>query len=120
MPPIPRRMRAIEIAGPGGPEVLRPVERAVPDLGPGEVLIRVAGAGVNRPDIMQRLGKYPPPPGASDLPGREVSGEIVAAREVSSFDVGQQVCALVAGGGYAEYCAAPADQCLRIPAGVAP
>jgi NADPH:quinone reductase len=111
-------MRAIEIAGHGGPEVLRLVERPVPDPAPGEVLIRVAAAGVNRPDIMQRMGKYPPPPGASDLPGLEVSGEIVAAREVSAFDVGQPVCALVAGGGYAEYCAAPAEQCLRVPAAI--
>ena len=111
-------MRAIEIAGHGGPEVLRPVERPVPDLGPAEVLIRVAGAGVNRPDVMQRMGKYPPPPGASDIPGLEVSGEIVAVREVSTLRVGEEVCALVAGGGYAEYCAAPAEQCLRVPAAI--
>jgi len=118
MPPIPKKMRAIEIAGHGGPEVLRPVERPVPDLGPAEVLIRVAGAGVNRPDVMQRMGKYPPPPGASDIPGLEVSGEIVAVREVSTLRVGEEVCALVAGGGYAEYCAAPAEQCLRVPAAI--
>jgi len=111
-------MRAIEIAAHGGPEVLRPVERPVPDPGPGEVLIRVAAAGVNRPDIMQRMGKYPPPPGASDIPGLEVSGEIVAVREVPTLRVGEEVCALVAGGGYAEYCVAPAEQCLRVPAAI--
>src|SRR6185369_6884723 len=118
MPPIPKKMRAIEIAAHGGPEVLRPVERPVPDPGPGEVLIRVAAAGVNRPDIMQRMGKYPPPPGASDIPGLEVSGEIVAVREVPTLRVGEEVCALVAGGGYAEYCVAPAEQCLRVPAAI--
>src|ERR1700730_8590716 len=112
-------MRAIEIAGFGGPEVLRLVERPVPDPRAGEVLIRVAAAGVNRPDIMQRQGKYPPPPGASDIPGLEVSGEIVAVRDVERFRVGERVCALVTGGGYAEYCAAPAEQCLRIPERVA-
>jgi putative PIG3 family NAD(P)H quinone oxidoreductase len=82
------------------------------------VLVRVAGAGVNRPDLMQRQGKYPPPPGASDIPGLEISGVIVAAREAPSLDVGQEVCALVAGGGYAEYCVAPAGQCLRVPSKV--
>jgi NADPH2:quinone reductase len=112
-------MRAIEISEPGGPEVLRLVERAVPDPRAGEVLIRVAAAGVNRPDIMQRQGKYPPPPGASDIPGLEVSGVIVAVRDVERLRVGERVCALVTGGGYAEYCAAPADQCLRIPQAVA-
>ena len=98
--------------------MLRVVARPVPALAAGEVLVRVAGAGVNRPDLMQRQGKYPPPPGASDIPGLEISGTIVAAREVSSLDVGQEVCALVAGGGYAEFCAAPAEQCLRVPAKV--
>ena len=116
MTTIPATMRAIEIAGFGGPEVLRVAERPVPALAAGEVLVRVAGAGVNRPDLMQRQGKYPPPPGASDIPGLEISGTIVAAREVASLDVGQEVCALVAGGGYAEYCAAPDEQCLRVPA----
>jgi putative PIG3 family NAD(P)H quinone oxidoreductase len=82
------------------------------------VLVRVAAAGVNRPDVMQRMGKYPPPPGASDIPGLEISGEIVAVNSVTSWRVGQQVCALVAGGGYAQYCAAPAEQCLRVPDGV--
>ena len=108
-------MRAIEIAGHGGPEVLRLVERPVPKPGAGEVLIRVTAAGVNRPDIMQRLGKYPPPPGASDIPGLEVSGEIVGGVEAA---VGRRVCALVTGGGYAEYCVAPLEQCLPVPSGV--
>ena len=111
-------MRAIEIAGPGGPDVLRLVERPVPEPAAGDVLIRVAAAGVNRPDIMQRMGKYPPPPGASDIPGLEISGEIVAVRDVEGLRVGQHVCALVTGGGYAEYCTAPAEQCLRIPGAV--
>jgi NADPH:quinone reductase len=111
-------MRAIEIAGPGGPDVLRLVERPVPAPRPGEVLVRVTAAGVNRPDIMQRMGKYPPPPGASDIPGLEISGEIVSAHGDTRFSIGQRVCALVSGGGYAEYCAVPAEQCLRIPSGV--
>lgn len=108
-------MRAIEIAEPGGPGVLRLVARPVPQPRAGEVLIRVVAAGVNRPDLMQRMGKYPPPPGASDIPGLEISGDIVAVRDVATLDAGQHVCALVAGGGYAEYCTAPAEQCLRIP-----
>jgi NADPH:quinone reductase len=111
-------MTAIEIAQPGGPEVLRPVTRPVPRPARGEVLVRVAAAGVNRPDLMQRQGKYPPPAGASDTPGLEIAGTIVAlgpSAGESGFDVGQQTCALVAGGGYAEYCAAPAPQCLPIP-----
>jgi NADPH2:quinone reductase len=111
-------MLAIEIAGPGGPDVLRSATRPVPQLRAGEVLVRVAAAGVNRPDIMQRMGKYPPPAGASDIPGLEVSGEIVAVHEVETLTVGQHVCALVAGGGYAAYCAVPAEQCLRIPGAV--
>jgi NADPH2:quinone reductase len=118
MPAIPTSMRAIEIAEPGGPEVLRPVERPVPQPRSGEVLIRVAAAGVNRPDIMQRMGKYPPPPGASDIPGLEISGEIVAVNRVTAWTAGQSVCALVSGGGYAEYCTAPAEQCLRVPEGI--
>jgi NADPH2:quinone reductase len=108
-------MRAIEIGEPGGPDVLRPVERPVPEPRDGEVLIRVTAAGVNRPDLMQRLGKYPPPPGASDIPGLEVSGEIVGGVEAA---VGRHVCALVSGGGYAEYCAVPLEQCLPIPSRV--
>lgn len=115
----PERMIAIEITTPGGPEVLRPVERALPSLRDGEVLIRVEAAGVNRPDVMQRLGKYPPPPGASDIPGLEVAGTIESvSANVTRWRAGDRVCALVAGGGYAEFCAAPALQCLPIPAGL--
>jgi NADPH2:quinone reductase len=110
-------MRVVEIAGPGGPDVLRVAERPTPEPRAGEVLIRIAAAGVNRPDIMQRLGKYPPPPGASDVPGLEVAGEIVAG-QAGSLRAGQHVCALVSGGGYAEYCVAPAEQCLPAPPGV--
>lgn len=112
-------MKAIAITAPGGPEVLRPIERPVPVPGPGEVLIKVAAAGINRPDVLQRSGHYPPPVGASDLPGLEVAGEIVAGdAEAGGFAVGDQVCALVTGGGYAEYCVAPALQCLPIPKGL--
>ena len=111
-------MIAIEIAQPGPPDVLRVVERDRPSIADGEVLIRVAAAGVNRPDIMQRLGKYPPPPGASDLPGLEVSGDVVATSGSGRWKVGDRVCALIAGGGYAEYCAAPGAQCLPIPQGM--
>lgn len=110
-------MIAIEIAGPGGPEVLRAVERATPEPKAGELLVRVEAAGVNRPDIMQRLGKYPPPPGASDIPGLELAGTIVKA-EGERWREGERVCALVAGGGYAEYCVVPEPQCLPIPAGM--
>jgi len=108
-------MKAIEISAPGGPEVLRLTERPVPKPGSGEVLIRVAAAGVNRPDVLQRLGMYPPPPGASDIPGLEVSGLVVAAGEGAEQAIGGPVCALVAGGGYAEYCVAPAGTCLPVP-----
>jgi NADPH:quinone reductase len=111
-------MRAIEISAPGGPDVLRVVQRPIPDVRDAEVLVRVAAAGVNRPDIMQRLGKYPPPPGATDILGLELSGEVVDARDATTVVVGQQVCALVAGGAYAEYCAVPAEQCLPVPAGM--
>ena len=112
-------MRAIEIVQPGGPEVLQPCERPVPTLRPGEVLIRVHAAGVNRPDVFQRLGQYPVPPGASDLPGLEVAGEIVDGDlGDSGFKKGDLVCALVQGGGYAEYCAAPLAQCLPVPPGL--
>jgi len=114
---IPRVMRAIEIAQPGGPDVLRIAELDVPRPSDGSVLVRVAAAGVNRPDVLQRLGKYPPPPGASPLPGLEISGTIVESRS-SRWNTGDVVCALVAGGGYAEYCTAPAEQCLAIPQGV--
>ncbi|MEK6209151.1 MAG: NAD(P)H-quinone oxidoreductase [Pseudomonadota bacterium] len=109
-------MRAIEITAPGGPEVLRVSQRAVPVPAFNEVLIEVAAAGVNRPDVLQRKGGYPPPPGASDIPGLEVAGTIVAAGAgVNEWKLGDRVCALVTGGGYAEYVAAPAPQCLPIP-----
>lgn len=109
-------MRCIAIDTHGGPEVLQPSERPLPEPGEGEVLIRVAAAGVNRPDVMQRKGHYPPPPGASDLPGLEIAGEIVAlGKGVGPEMMGQPVCALVSGGGYAEYCLAPAAQCLTVP-----
>jgi putative PIG3 family NAD(P)H quinone oxidoreductase len=112
-------MLAIEIREPGPPEVLTPAERSRPVAGAGHLLIQVAAAGVNRPDVMQRQGKYPPPPGASDIPGLEVSGTIVdVGADVRGWHTGQQVCALVSGGGYAEFCAAPAPQCLPIPRGV--
>jgi NADPH2:quinone reductase len=120
---LPPTMRAVEIAGFGGPEVLRLAERPRPAPGPEDVLIRVAAAGVNRPDVLQRRGGYPPPPGVSDLPGLEVAGTIVAvgsdvSRSRTKWQTGDVVCALVAGGGYAEYCVAPAVQCLRVPSGI--
>jgi len=112
-------MIAIEIEQPGGPEVLRAVDRPTPQPRLGEVLVRVGAAGVNRPDMMQRLGKYPPPPGASDIPGLEIAGTVEALGEgVTTLRAGDRVCALVAGGGYAEFCAVPAVQCLRIPEGL--
>jgi putative PIG3 family NAD(P)H quinone oxidoreductase len=112
-------MTVVEIASPGGPEALRPASRPIPEPAAGEVLIQVAAAGVNRPDVMQRQGKYPPPPGVTDIPGLEVSGTVKAVgSSVSELRVGDQVCALVAGGGYAEYCIAPALQCLPVPANV--
>ena len=115
---IPNQMTAIEIAEPGGPEGLKSATRPVPEPGPGEVLVRVAAAGINFPDVMQRRGHYPPPPGASDIPGLEIAGEVVAtAADVTEFGPGDRVCALVSGGGYAEYCAAPAAQCLPVPDG---
>ncbi|HEX8380385.1 MAG TPA: NAD(P)H-quinone oxidoreductase [Allosphingosinicella sp.] len=114
MDAIPDKMVAIDPEAPGGPEVLQPVERPVPRPGPGEVLIRVEAAGINRPDVMQRLGFYPPPPGAPTIPGLEVAGTIVAGDEKR---LGERVCGLVAGGGYAEYCSAPVGQCLAVPAG---
>jgi NADPH2:quinone reductase len=113
---IPRSMLAVEIRAPGGPEMLVPCERPVPRPGPGEVLVRVAAAGVNRPDVLQRMGGYAPPPGASDIPGLEVAGEVVdAAPDVVWPRPGTLVMALVAGGGYATYCVAPAVQCLPVP-----
>lgn len=112
-------MRVIEIKEPGAPEVLVIGERPEPTPAAGEVLIKVVAAGINRPDVFQRLGNYAPPPGASDIPGLEVSGEIVGGDVAgSAFKVGDQVCALVAGGGYAEYCVAPVAQCMPIPAGL--
>jgi len=110
-------MTAIGIRAPGPPEVLQPIERPVPEIGPDEVLIRVAAAGVNRPDVMQRKGLYPPPQGASDIPGLEVAGEVVrVGANVRDPVAGARVCALVTGGGYAQFVAAPAVQCLPVPA----
>lgn len=112
-------MLAIEIREPGPPEVLQPAERPMPEVGAGDVLIKVVAAGVNRPDIAQRQGKYPPPPGASDIPGLEVAGIVErVGSDVHGWQPGDRVCALVSGGGYAEYCAAPAPQCLPIPSGL--
>jgi NADPH2:quinone reductase len=111
-------MLAIEIKAPGGPEALVPVDRPVPSIGPGEVLVKVAAAGVNRPDLLQRQGRYPPPPGVTDIPGLEVAGTIEKVDPaVTAWRVGDRVCALVSGGGYAEFCAVPAPQCLPIPRG---
>jgi NADPH2:quinone reductase len=116
---LPQQMTVIEISQPGGPEVLKPAQRAMPQPGKGEVLIKVAAAGVNRPDVLQRSGMYPPPPGAPDFPGLEVAGEIVALGDgAPRWKIGDKVCALVAGGGYATYCIAPAEQCLPVPAGL--
>ena len=116
------RMRAVEITAYGAPDVLRMGERASVQAGVGEVLIRVAASGVNRPDVLQRTGNYPVPPGASDIPGLEVAGEIIAgdaaAMAAAGFKLGDRVCALVAGGGYAELCVAPVGQCLPVPKGL--
>src|SRR5690606_21386006 len=113
---VPTEMTAIEITAPGGPEALQPARRPVPVPGPGEVLIEVHAAGINRPDVLQRMGKYEPPPGTTDIPGLEVSGVVAALGEgVSDHKVGDRVCALLAGGGYAEYVAAPAAQVLPVP-----
>ena len=115
-------MRAVELTAFGGPEVLRLGERALPVAGAGELLIRVAASGINRPDVLQRKGHYAPPPGASDLPGLEVAGVVVsgdaAAMAEAGLRVGDRVCALLAGGGYAEYCVAPVAQCLPVPQGL--
>jgi putative PIG3 family NAD(P)H quinone oxidoreductase len=116
---LPSTMTAIEITAPGGPEVLVPCERPVPTPGAGEVLIEVAAAGINRPDMLQREGGYPPPPGASDIPGLEIAGRVVAlGPDVAEIKLDDQVTALVTGGGYAQYCVAPAPQCLPIPKGL--
>jgi NADPH2:quinone reductase len=112
-------MRAVEISTPGGPDVLRIVERPMPQPGAEDVLVRVVAAGVNFPDTLQRRGGYQPPPGASDIPGLEIAGVVVSLGEhVTQWKIGDRVCALVSGGGYAEYCVAPAVQCLPIPAGL--
>src|SRR5688572_18642166 len=112
-------MRAVEISAFGPPEVLRLTERPDPFPAAGEILIDVAAAGVNRPDLLQRLGKYPPPPGASDIPGLEVAGRVAAVgADVRGWSVGDPICALVAGGGYAERAAVPQQQCLPIPKGL--
>ena len=115
-------MRVIEITSFGGPDVLRLAERPAPVAASGELLIRVAASGVNRPDVLQRTGNYPVPPGASDIPGLEVAGEIVSgdagAMAAAGFKIGERVCALVAGGGYAEFCVAPVGQCLPVPPGL--
>jgi NADPH2:quinone reductase len=119
MSAIPARMKAIEIAQPGGPDVLKPGERPVPVPAQGDVLMKVAAAGVNRPDVEQRKGTYPPPPGASDIPGLEIAGTVAALGPgADGFKVGDAVCALVSGGGYAEYCTAPVPQCLPVPKGL--
>ena len=114
-------MRVIEISSFGGPEVLRLAQRPAPTAGPGDVLIRVSASGINRPDVLQRSGAYPPPPGASDIPGLEVAGVIVegdaVAMQTAGLRLGDRVCALVAGGGYAELCVAPVGQCLPVPHG---
>src|SRR3954449_2200082 len=116
---IPAQMHHIAMEAPGGPEVLVLATGPVPRPAADEVLIRVAAAGVNRPDILQRTGNYPPPPGASPILGLEVSGTIAAlGPDVTEWHEGDPVCALVAGGGYAEYCVAPAPQCLPVPAGL--
>lgn len=111
-------MLAMGFDAPGGPEVLRGERLAVPQPGPGQVLVKVAHAGVNRPDVLQRKGGYPPPPGASPIPGLEIAGEVVAEGERVTGQLGRKVCALVAGGGYAEYCLARADHCLPVPDGL--
>ncbi len=119
MPSLSATITAIEISEPGKPEVLKPASRPMPLPGMGEVLIEVKAAGVNRPDIQQRLGQYDPPPGASDIPGLEIAGTIVqVGLGVPHLNVGDEVCALVAGGGYATYCVAPAPQTLPVPKGL--
>ena len=116
---LPHDMTVVEIAAPGGPEQLKPARRPVPQPAEGEVLVRVAAAGVNRPDVMQRQGRYPPPPGASDLPGLEIAGEIVAlGPKVTGKSVGDAVTALLPGGGYAAYAVAAAPLCLPVPQGI--
>ena len=116
---LPESMAFVELDGFGGPEVLKPAQMAVPQPGENEILIKVAAAGINRPDVQQRLGQYNPPPGVTTVPGLEVAGEVVALGSgAKRFKVGDKVCALVAGGGYAEYCVAPEPQTLPVPDGV--
>ena len=116
---LPQKMRAVEIAKPGGPEVLNPAERPLPSPKPNEILVKVAAAGVNRPDILQRMGLYAVPPDASDLPGLEIAGEVAACgAAVTMWKPGDKVCALVHGGGYAEYCVTPEVQALPVPKGL--
>jgi putative PIG3 family NAD(P)H quinone oxidoreductase len=116
MPQVPTQMTVVAISKPGGPEVLVPETRAVPVPGPGEILVKVAAAGVNRPDVAQRSGSYPPPPGASDLPGLEIAGEVVALGEgAHRHKLGDKVMSLVAGGGYAQYCIAQDAQAMTVP-----
>jgi NADPH2:quinone reductase len=112
-------MRAVEITQPGGPDVLKPADRPKPVPKENEILVKVAAAGVNRPDVLQRMGNYPVPPGASDIPGLEVAGEVVEG-STKHFRPGEKVCALVAGGGYAEYCVVPEAQALPVPKGLTP
>src|SRR6202012_49012 len=120
MTPTPESMRYIEIAQPGGPEVLRLATGPVPRPGSGEVLVRVEAAGINRADLLQRQGHYPPPPGASPILGMEISGRIagLGTDTTGRWQLGDSVCALLAGGAYAEYCVAPEGQCMAVPAGV--
>jgi putative PIG3 family NAD(P)H quinone oxidoreductase len=116
---LPAEMTAIAIPTPGGPEALVPQRRPVPKPGAGELLVKVAAAGINRPDVLQRQGNYAPPPGATDIPGLEIAGEVVASGgQAGPWKLGDKLCALVAGGGYAEYCLAPAPQCLPVPRGL--
>ena len=116
---LPPHIHIIEITAPGGPEMLKPAQRPMPKPEAGEVLIKVEAAGVNRPDVAQRKGEYPPPAGASDIPGLEIAGTVAALGVgVKQLKLGDKVCALVTGGGYAEYCAAPAPQCLPVPTGL--
>ena len=119
MTTLPQTMTAIGFDAPGGPDVLKAQQRPVPQPGPGQILVHVAVAGINRPDVLQRMGGYAPPPGASDIPGLEIAGRIVVLGEgVSRYEVGDQVCALVAGGGYAEYAVVHEDNALPIPSGL--
>src|SRR3954449_8268153 len=115
--PVPADMTVIAIRAPGAPEVLVPEQRPPPQPGQGEVLVKVAAAGVNRPDVMQRQGLYPPPKGATDIPGLEIAGEVAAlGAGVTRWKIGEKVMALVVGGGYAEYCLAHESHCLSVPA----